>query len=141
MSSSGKGQALVAELGGFGVTGSNHSPGDLGRLVDGARGRWGRVDVLLNSAGHGPKGDMPDITDDQWHAGMEIYLLNVIRPTRLVTPIMAAQGDGAITNILTFAAFEPDPAFPTSSIFQILGYAATGFGWSSATCGRTGRSC
>ena len=72
---------------------------------------------------------------------MEVYLLNVIRPTRLVTSIMAAQGDGAIINILTFAAFEPDPAFPTSAIFQILGYAAIGSGWSSASCGRTGPSC
>ena len=41
LSSSGKGEALGAELGGFGVTGSNQSNEDLQRLVDGAMKRWG----------------------------------------------------------------------------------------------------
>lgn len=118
LSSSGKGEALAEELGGFGVTGSNQSVADLTRLVDGAMERWGRVDVLVNSAGHGPKGDIIEITDAEWHAGLDVYLLNVIRPTRLVTPIMAAQGGGTIVNISTFAAFEPDPLFPTSGIFR-----------------------
>jgi NAD(P)-dependent dehydrogenase (short-subunit alcohol dehydrogenase family) len=118
LSSSGKGEALAEELGGFGVTGSNRSVEDLTRLVDGAVERWGRVDVLVNSAGHGPKGPVLDISDEDWHDGMEVYLLNVVRPTRLVTPLMQAQGGGAIINISTFAAFEPDPLFPTSGVFR-----------------------
>ena len=118
LSSSGKGEALAKELGGFGVTGSNREPDDLQALVDGAMERWGRVDVLVNSAGHGPKGPVLEISDEDWHDGMEVYLLNVIRPTRLVTPIMAAQGGGSIINISTFAAFEPDPLFPTSGVFR-----------------------
>ena len=118
LSSSGKGEALGEELGGFGVTGSNLNPDDLSALVDGAMQRWGRIDVLVNSAGHGPKGPVLDMSDDDWHQGMEVYLMNVIRPTRLVTPIMQAQGGGAIINISTFAAFEPDPLFPTSGVFR-----------------------
>lgn len=118
LSSSGKGEALGEALGGFGVTGSNRSVADLARLVDGAMDRWGRVDVLVNSAGHGPKGDFLEMTDEDWHDGLDVYLMNVIRPTRLVTPIMAGQGGGAIINISTFAAFEPDPLFPTSGIFR-----------------------
>jgi NAD(P)-dependent dehydrogenase (short-subunit alcohol dehydrogenase family) len=118
LSSSGKGEALGAELGGFGVTGSNRSSDDLEALVRGAQDRWGRVDVLVNSAGHGPKGPVLEISDDDWHLGMEVYLLNVIRPARLVTPLMQAQGGGAIVNISTFAAFEPDPLFPTSGVFR-----------------------
>lgn len=51
LSSSGKGEALGVELGGFGVTGSNTSPDDLSALVQGAVERWGRVDALINSAG------------------------------------------------------------------------------------------
>ena len=51
LSSSGKGEALAAELGGIGVTGSNQSNDDLKRLVDQAMARWGRIDVLVNSAG------------------------------------------------------------------------------------------
>lgn len=117
LSASGKGEALGRELGGFGVTGSNLDPGALAALVEGARDRWGRVDVLVNSAGHGPKGPLLEIGDD-WHQGMEIYLMNVIRPTRLVTRLMQDQGGGAIVNISTFAAFEPDPLFPTSGVFR-----------------------
>jgi NAD(P)-dependent dehydrogenase (short-subunit alcohol dehydrogenase family) len=41
-------------------------------------------------------------------------MLNVVRMARLVTPIMERQGHGAIVNVSTFAAFEPDPAFPVS---------------------------
>lgn len=118
LSSSGKGEALADELGGVGVTGSNRCVADLQRLVDLAMGRWGRVDVLVNSAGHGPKGPVLEISDEDWHLGMEIYLLNVIRPVRLVTPIMERQGGGAIINISTFAVFEPDPLFPTSGVFR-----------------------
>ena len=118
LSSSGKGEALAEELGGFGVTGSNLEQADLEQLVSGAVERWGRVDVLINSAGHGPKGPVLEISDDDWHRGMEVYLMNVIRPTRLVTPVMQKAGGGSIINISTFAAFEPDPLFPTSGVFR-----------------------
>lgn len=118
LSSSGKGEALAAELGGFGMTGSNQSPEDLARLVEGAMERYGRVDVLVNSAGHGPRAQILEITDEQWAKGMDVYLLNVIRPTRLVTPIMQAQKSGAIINISTAWAFEPSAMFPTSAVFR-----------------------
>lgn len=118
LSSSGKGEALAAELGGIGVTGSNQSVEDLQRLVDTVMQQWGRVDVLVNSAGHGPRAPVLELSDDDWHRGMEVYFLNVVRPTRLVTPIMQRHGGGAIINISTFAAFEPDPAFPTSGVFR-----------------------
>lgn len=118
LSSSGKGEALATELGGIGVTGSNQSNDDLKRLVGLTLEHWGRIDVLVNSAGHGPRGAVLDLTDEDWHRGMEVYFLNVVRPTRLVTPIMQRQHSGAIVNVSTFAAFEPDPAFPTSSVFR-----------------------
>lgn len=118
LSSSGKGEALAAELGGIGVTGSNQSNDDLKRLVDQTVARWGRIDALVNSAGHGPRAPLLDLSDEDWHRGMEVYFLNVVRPTRLVTPVMQRQRSGTIVNISTFAAFEPDPAFPTSAVFR-----------------------
>ena len=118
LSSSGKGEALAEELGGIGVTGSNRSNGDLETLVDRVIEAWGRIDVLVNSAGHGPRAPVLELTDDDWHTGMEVYFLCVVRPTRLVTPIMQRQGGGTIVNISTFAAFEPSPVFPTSSVFR-----------------------
>lgn len=118
LSSSGKGEALARDLGGFGVTGSNRSADDIARLVDEAQARWGRVDVLVNSAGHGPRAPVLELTDDQWHEGMEVYFLNVVRATRAVVPLMAAQGGGAIINISSAWAFEPAATFPTSAVFR-----------------------
>ncbi len=116
LSSSGKGEALAAELGGIGVTGTNRSDSDLKRLVDLVMEQWGRVDVLVNSAGHGPKGPLLDLTDEDWRTGFDMYFLNVVRPLRLVTPIMQAQKSGAIVNISTAWTFEPSDMFPTSAV-------------------------
>ena len=116
LSSSGKGEALAGELGGFGVTGSNQSNEDLERLVDGTMERWGRIDVLVNSAGHGPRAPIIEITDEQWRAGIDTYFMNVVRTVRLVAPIMQAQGGGAIVNISTTWVTEPSDMFPTSAV-------------------------
>lgn len=118
LSSSGKGEALAKELGGIGVTGSNQSNEDLTRLIDAVMAQWGRVDVLVNSAGHGPRAPVLELSDEDWHTGMDVYFLSAVRPSRLVTPVMQAQKAGSIINISTFAAFEPDPVFPTSGVFR-----------------------
>jgi NAD(P)-dependent dehydrogenase (short-subunit alcohol dehydrogenase family) len=118
LSSSGKGEALGTELGGIGMTGSNQSSDDLGRLVALVLDRWGRIDVLVNSAGHGPKAPVLELTDEQWHAGLEVYLLNVIRAARIVTPAMVKQQGGTIINISSAWAIEPSSMFPTSAVFR-----------------------
>jgi NAD(P)-dependent dehydrogenase (short-subunit alcohol dehydrogenase family) len=118
LSSSGKGEALGCELGGIGVTGSNQSSSDLARLVELTMARWGRIDVLVNSAGHGPRAPVLELTDEQWHAGLDVYLLNVIRATRLVAPVMVKQQGGTIVNISTAWVAEPSPMFPTSAVFR-----------------------
>jgi len=116
LSSSGSGEALAHELRGVGITGDNRVEADLVRLVDGAIQRWGRIDAVVNSAGHGPSGDLLALSDEDWHAGLDTYLLNVVRIARLTAPILIRQGGGSIVNVSTFAAVEPDPAFPTSAV-------------------------
>ncbi|MCA0870293.1 SDR family oxidoreductase [Seohaeicola saemankumensis] len=118
LSSSGKGEALAKELGGLGFTGSNLEPDDLRAFVDAAMARWGRIDVLVNSFGHGPKGELLEIGDDDWHAGLDVFLMPAIRMARLVAPVMVAQGDGVIINISTYAALEPSLKFPVSGVFR-----------------------
>tara|TARA_B100000965_G_C19537402_1_gene734029 strand:+ start:754 stop:1452 length:699 start_codon:yes stop_codon:yes gene_type:complete len=118
MSSSGKGEELAKNLGGLGYTGSNLSSESIGDFVKKVIQKFGRIDVLINSAGHGPKGEILEISDDDWIKGLEIYFLNVVRATRQVTPIMQEQKSGSIINISTFAIFEPEPNFPTSGVFR-----------------------
>jgi NAD(P)-dependent dehydrogenase (short-subunit alcohol dehydrogenase family) len=115
MSSGGGAEAIAAELGGLGFTGSVAEPADLEAVVAGTMEAHGRIDAVVNNTGHPPKGPLLDISDSEWHAGLDLVLLNVVRMARLVTPIMVSQGGGAIVNISTFAAFEPDPDFPVSS--------------------------
>lgn len=116
LSSSGKGEALAAELGGLGITGSNQSNDDVKRLVDATLDRWGRIDALVNSAGHGPRAPIVELTDEDWHKGLDVYFLSAVRPIRLVTPVMQQQKSGAIVNISTAWAFEPSDMFPTSAM-------------------------
>ena len=70
---------------------------------------------MANSTGHTPKGELLEIPDEDWHRGLDLALLNVVRMARLVTPVMERGGGGAIVNVSTFAAFEPDPAFVISA--------------------------
>lgn len=116
LSSSGKGEALAKELGGLGFTGSNQSNDDLKRFVDLTMDKWGRIDALVNGAGHGPRAPLLEITDEQWHTGIDVYFMNVVRAVRLVAPIMVAQKGGAIINISTAWVGEPASMFPTSAV-------------------------
>ncbi|WP_337024776.1 MULTISPECIES: SDR family oxidoreductase [unclassified Pantoea] len=118
LSSSGKGEALADRLGGLGITGSNQSVDDLQKLVEATMARWGRIDVLVNSAGHGPRAPILELSDDDWQRGMETYFLNVVRAARLVTPIIQKQGGGSIINISSAWTFEPTDMFPTSAVFR-----------------------
>ncbi len=111
-------EVLAGELDGIGVRGDVTQPGDLASLVQAALRRWGRIDGVVISTGHPPKGDLLSLTDDDWRTGADLLLLSVIRLARLVTPVMEGQGGGAIVNISSLVAEEPDPRFPVSSVHR-----------------------
>lgn len=107
--------ALAQELGAHAVRGSVSEEPDLRRVVDAALQRHGRIDAVVNNTGHAPKGELLELSDADWHAGLDLLLLNVVRMARLVTPTMRAQRSGAIANISSFAAADPGLAFPVSA--------------------------
>ncbi len=118
MSPSGSAEALAGELGGVGIKGSTENLVDLEQLVDKAISAYGRIDAVVNHTGHPPKGDLLDITDENWMQGNQLMVLPVVRMARLVTPLMLRQGKGAFVNITTFAAFEPTLKFPVSCAYR-----------------------
>lgn len=115
MSPSGSAEELAKQLDAVGLTGSVTEADDLKKLVELTMDRYGRIDAVVNHTGHPPKGPLLEIPDADWHLGLDMLLLNVIRMARLVTPIMIQQGGGAFVNISTAPLFEPEPSFPVSA--------------------------
>ncbi len=122
LSPSDSAERLAAGLGGapgaLGLRGSTAEAGDLEALVAAALQGHGRIDAVVNHTGGPPKGDLIEISDDDWRRGVDLILLSVVRMARLVTPVMERQGGGAIVNITTFSAFEPSLSFPVSSVLR-----------------------
>lgn len=122
MSPSGAAETLAATLpDALGVTGSVTEPADLERLVGGTLERFGRIDALVNNAGHPPKAPLLDLSDAQWHAGFDMVMLSAIRALRLVLPAMRAQGSGSVVNLSSYAALEPEADFPATTLRAALG--------------------
>jgi len=111
-------ETLAAELGGVAFRGVAQSADDLKGIVDTAMSAYGRIDAVLNHTGHPPKGDLLDITDENWDLANDMIVKSVVRMARLVTPIMEGQGGGSIVNVTTYAAFEPSPWFPASCVYR-----------------------
>lgn len=111
-------ETLAAELGGIARRSVAQSAADLKGIVDLATSTYGRIDAVLNHTGHPPKGDLLEITDENWDLANDMIVKSVIRMARLVTPVMEAQGGGSIVNITTYAAFEPSLWFPASCVYR-----------------------
>ena len=109
---------LAAQLGGIATVGSLLEPASLERLVQSTIAHFGRIDVLVNNAGHPAKGELLELSDGDWQEGFEMLLLSVIRLSRLVTPTMVAQRSGSIVNISSLWAVEPHLDAPISSTLR-----------------------
>lgn len=107
---------VASEIGGFAVRGSVAVSADLKTLVDAAVSRHGRIDALVNGAGHPPKGPLLELTDEDWHKAFDMVFLSAVRLTRLVTPVMLRGGGGAIVNLSSYAALEPESDFPMTTL-------------------------
>lgn len=118
MSRSEAASELAQELGGIGMSGSVTEPADLAKLVDATVSAYGRVDAVVNNTGHPARGELLELTDDDWHSGLDLLFMNVVRMARLVTPLMKDVGGGAMVNISTFAAEEPSLEYPVSSALR-----------------------
>ena len=112
-------ETLAQELSGIAVRGRAENADDTQALFDDTMTAYGRIDSLLIHVGGPPKGDLLDISDEDWVKANEMILMPVIRMSKLVTPVMQKQGGGSIVNITTFSAFEPSLTFPTSSVYRV----------------------
>jgi len=109
-------QQVADELDAVAFTGSITSADDLEGFVQVAVEAYGRIDIVVNNTGHAARGDLLSLSDEEWVAGFNLLLMNVVRMARLTTPHMEAAGGGAFVNISTAAAAEPSPTYPISSV-------------------------
>ncbi|MFE3192470.1 SDR family oxidoreductase [Nocardia sp. NPDC059240] len=109
---------LAVELGGLATVGSLTDLDDLARLVDATIERYGRIDAVVNGGGHARNNDLLSVTDGEWHDGLDMLLLSVVRMARLVTPHMEAAGKGAFVNLSSYTAFEPMAEIPVNSTMR-----------------------
>jgi NAD(P)-dependent dehydrogenase (short-subunit alcohol dehydrogenase family) len=114
--------ALAEELGAVPVVGDIREAKDLTRLVEVCVQRLGRVDAVVNNTGNPPMGSIDEASDDDWLAAWNMCFMNVVRMARLVTPLMKAQGGGAIVNIGSINAIEPGQWYAASARAALTNY-------------------
>jgi len=71
--------------------------------VDATLKAFGRIDILVNNVGGSIPGDVETITPEGWRGQFEFNLHYVYHSMRIVAPLMAKQGGGAIVNISSIA--------------------------------------
>lgn len=87
-------------------TGDVRSQKDLTAAVGVAKQRFGRIDVLVNSAGVAGGGPVHMISIEEWDRVLDINLKGSFLASRQVLPIMLEQGSGSIINVASIEGVE-----------------------------------
>lgn len=110
LADSAPGQALATRLD---VT----DPSSVREAVEAAVREFGRIDVLVNNAGHGLIGALEELSDEQTRSVLETNVFGVLAVTRAVLPRMRAQRSGHIVQMSSVGGVVGNPghsAYATS---------------------------
>ena len=80
---------------------------DVQRLVDGAAGALGAIDILVTNTGGPKSGPFTGFSDADWHEAIDSVLMSVVRLSRAVVPHMRHRGGGRLINITSISAKQP----------------------------------
>ena len=86
-------------------------PAGAALVLERARTRFGRIDVLVNNAGKGTPRRMLELTEEDWHTSFELNFMSAVRLSLGCVPLMRQQGGGRIINISSRVGRQPDPYF------------------------------
>lgn len=99
-------------------------PDAIGALFSDVEAKWGRLDGLINGAGHHTGGGFANTSDAEWQYDFELKLLAAVRGSRHAIRLMEKSG-GSIVNVLSIWARTPDKGSMPSSVFRAGGLALT----------------
>lgn len=93
-------------------------------MVEVALETYGRLDILVNSAGIYTRGDVVDTSLETWHRMLAVNLTGVFLCCKAAIPAMRQAGGGAIVNISSSIGWQyaaPGVAAYTASKFGVTG--------------------
>lgn len=99
--SSSTGQEIV------GFAGDMSQSADVDACVAKALEKFGRIDILVTCAGSSPGGLLEELTDEQWHASLNLKFMGYVRSVRAVVPHMVEQGSGTIVLVVGNDGLKP----------------------------------
>jgi NAD(P)-dependent dehydrogenase (short-subunit alcohol dehydrogenase family) len=79
--------------------------------VAGVVRRFGRIDVLVNNAGHGMLGAIEEVSDEDVVRVFETNVFGLLRVTRAVLPQMRQQRSGHIVNLSSISGLTATPGW------------------------------
>jgi len=91
-------------------------PGQVESFIAAAAAALGGADILVNNAGAARPGQFAALTDEDWHADIEVKLFSQIRCTRAALPHLRRSTAPRVININAVYARYPDPVFLASSV-------------------------
>jgi NAD(P)-dependent dehydrogenase (short-subunit alcohol dehydrogenase family) len=102
-------------------------PAEREAAVAAALERFGRIDVLVNNAGRTQVGAVEETTDDELRDLFDLHFFAPVALTRLVLPIMRAQGSGAIVQMSSVGGQVTAPGFGAycATKFALEGFTET----------------
>jgi len=81
------------------------------QVVRNTLSHFGRIDALVNNAGHAPVRSVEQMTIAEWQVTIDTNLSSIFYFTRLVWPMFKRLGGGVIVNISSLAGRDPLPGF------------------------------
>jgi 3-oxoacyl-[acyl-carrier protein] reductase len=91
---------------------------DLDRWYQQTIETFGQVDILVTNTGGPPVSRFMQLSDEQWQAGVDSTLLNVVRLARLVIPGMQQRRWGRIIHLTSLVAKQPLDELTISSTLR-----------------------
>ncbi len=99
-------------------------PEGVRRAVDEVLEQFGRLDVLVNNAGHGQVGAVEETPEQELREIFDVHVFGPAALVRAVLPVMRRQGTGAIVQMSSFGG---QVAYPGFSAYCATKFALEGF--------------